>query len=754
VFGGPFKTFKLGNDSKIERGEISLKKSLIAIALLTFGFGLLISPSSFATAPKAGDIPDIRVIAPAGASSLLDLDNYALDYDNYSWIANTNLSWVVTPHALAPVATLNGTNDLSLAATAVAGNAGTYDFVVTDASSQSSTNTSEFVSSTVIGLYPAISQDQLLTPSVTNPGYTYPIDVLGATGATTTALSDDVVASGVGTTWQSVYISRVYDASNNAAYSPRLNIASGVGSATVTGLTASIDAAGHFTLTATAGGLSQPVLVGFKGQNTSSSDYAGVSALVSQALLSVDNYPPTTKEVDPGYNIDDGFETASGRIAQTGFSGAPFLRSFNRLNGPAKNTWVSRVGNAASISGGSYYPSVTVVDDTSLPVGLQGSGLSFAGDHSGKSLCIALASSTTGSNGVTGAYLALNSPVPATAGFAYAVEASVGSSAASAVTAPQVHLAINTFGYTEVAVQELSSSATGVSGPTSAGWIRMRTYIEPTAAGLADGVGQPDGLGVTIMAINDVATAVNVYIDNVRIYRTAMPDDLAWGSAKVAIAGRPDVSVGSRIREFIDTAAPAPLNGAAFYGNFENGSGAVGAPASVTNGNANGWLVQGGTLPSGVTASVAASVAATKIRAGDANWLEVSFNAAAVGATGIIRSRNLKASAGGAAFSPGLYVMSLDYQTPSGASAVPTVLTAITDDNFRTYAYLSTASGTNGAIRRVRVPAALRDLDAIQYLYGFVSSSASISQVCHIDNVQADLINDKTEYNDASLFGL
>jgi len=755
VFVGPFTASKLGNDSKIERGEISLKKSLIAIALLTLGFGLLISSASYATAPKAGDIPDIRVIAPNGTAALFDLDNYALDNDNYSWLANTDLNWTAQLNGTVPGATLTSVvpkNIVSLASGAAAGDSGTYDFTVTDASSQTATDSSAFVASSVIGLYPALSQDQTLATSVSTPPYTYVEDVLSATGATVTSIVDDVVASSGGTDWQSVYISAVYNASGSAGYAPRLTLASGIGSATVGGLTAAINSTGQFTLTATAGGLSNPVIVGFKGiNNTNPNDWTGVSALVSSALLSVER--PGVQEVDPGYNIDDGFETALGRIAQVGFNGPPHNRSFGRLNGTAKNTWVSNVKQAAAISGGTYYPSVTVVADTDLPAGLQGSGNSFAGDHSGNALCVALAAGSVAAP--KGAYLVLNAPVTVQAGFAYAVDVSVGSSAATGANAPTIDLGIHTFGFTEVAVQLLGPSngtvAPNPSAPLNTSWVRQRIYIEPSAAGLADGAGIPDGLGLTVLALNTSASAVNVYFDNVRIYKTAMPDDLAWGAAKVAISGRPDVSVGARVREYVDPSIGGALAGQPLAGNFENGTGAITSNASTINGNANGWFHQGASLPAGMTATVNTSLVSTRIEAGDDSWLEVSFNGSAVGASGVVRSRQLTpASTVGPVFAPGTYVLSADYQTPSGV-AVPTTLLGITDDGFLTFAYFSNGNGTNGAIRRVRVPVAFRDLDKPNYLFGFASSSTS-TQTVHIDNVQLDLVNDLTEYNDINLF--
>jgi hypothetical protein len=744
----------LGNDSKIERGEISLKKSLIAIALLTLGFGLLISSASYATAPKAGDIPDIRVIAPNGAASLFDLDNYALDNDNYSWLANTDLNWNVVLNGVVPGATLTSVapkNIVSLASGAAAGDSGTYDFTITDPSSQLATDTSAFVASTVIGLYPALSQDQTLTTSASTPGYTYVEDIVGGTGATVLSLVDDVVASGAGTDWQTVYISEVYNASGNAGYAPRVTLATGTGSASIGGLTAAINSAGQFTLTATAGGLSNPVIVGFKGiNNTNPNDWTGVSALVSSALLSSDR--PGVQQVEPSYDKDDGFETALGRIAQVGFSGAPHNRTFNRLNGTAQNTWVSNVKQSAAISGGTYYPSVTVVDDTGLPTGLQGAGNSFAGDHSGNSLCVSLAAAVPPA--VKAAYLVLNSPVPVQAGFAYAVEVSVGSSATTSANAPQIHLGIHTFGFTEVAVTEVGPSNGTVAPSASApltSWVRLRMYIEPSATGVLDGAGTTDGLGLTVLAINPSASAVNVYFDNVRIYRTAMPDDLAWGTAKIAIAGRPDVSVGARVREYIDPSIGGALAGLPFAGNFENGSGAVGPNSSTTNGNANGWFHSGASLPAGMSATVNTSAVSTRIEAGDDSWLEVSFNGSAAGASGVVRSRQLTpANTVGPVFAPGTYVLSADYQTPAGVG-VPTTLLSLTDDGFLTFAYFSNGQGTNGALRRVRVACAMRDFDKLIYLFGFASTSTS-TQTVHIDNVQVDKINDLTEYNDINLF--
>jgi hypothetical protein len=576
-------------------------------------------------------------------------------------------------------------------------------------------------------------------------------------------VTDLVVASGVGTDWQSVYISTVYDASGKASTTPRTTLASGTGSASVTGLQAAITPTGEFSLTATAGGLSQPVLVGFKGiNNADPDDWTGVSALVSSAILGVD-YPDMVgadaREVDAGYDIDNGFETATGSIARVAYQGAPHNRSFFRLNGPAKNSWVLNVKQTSTISGGTYYPSVTVVDDTSLPAGLTGSGNSFAGDHSGNSLCVALAGSASAPNGLTSAFLVLNTPISAQAGYAYAVEASVGSSAATGADAPQIHLAVHSYGFTEVAVDLLGPAngtvAPTASAPLNTGWVRQRMYIEPSATALADnGPSIPDGLGVTILVANTSANPVSVYIDNVRVYRTAMPDDLAWGNAKIAITGRPDVSVGSRIREYVrNQGGPIPLDGQALYGNFENGTGAIGPNLDYANGNANGFHFSGAALPSGVTASVASpSLPATRIEAGDNNWLEVNFVSAALGASAVIRTRDLVPTSGtGTFFAPGQYVLSADYQTPVGVGA-PITLMGITDNGFLTFSYFTSSTATNGAIRRVRVPVSMRDLDVLTYLMGFVSSSSTTSQTAHVDNMQCDLVNDLTEYNDSSLF--
>jgi hypothetical protein len=279
--------------------------------------------------------------------------------------------------------------------------------------------------------------------------------------------------------------------------------------------------------------------------------------------------------------------------------------------------------------------------------------------------------------------------------------------------------------------------------------VRQRTYIEPSAAALADG--SPTGLALTILVLNtSTASAVTAYIDNVRIYRTAMPDDLAWGGAKVAIAGRPDVQVGTRLREYVDPTIGNPLSGQTLKGNFEGGAGAIGPTSSTTNGNANGWFHSNASLPTGVTALVGPSAVATRIEAGDLNWLEVSFTGAAAGATAVIRTRQLTSAAtAGPVFAEGIYVLSADFHTASSTS--PAVNLAFTDEGFLTFGYFSVSQGTNGAIRRIRIPASMRDLDKLTYLASFVATSAS-TPAGHLDNVAVDMVNDLTEYNDESLF--
>lgn len=754
----PFSSSMLGNDSKKERGEKGLNKSFIAIAFVILGFGLLISPASYATAPAAGDIPDFRLIAPNGAANVLDLDDYAIDYDDYSFNADTDLNWTVTTNGSAPAGTKDASNVLSLASGGAAGDAGTYDFQVSDATG-SDVDSSNVHVVTAIGTYPALSQDFLISPVSSTTGFTHVLDIPSGTNPVTLVINGQAQGTAA-MTWTDVYIASVYDASLNAAYSPRVSLANGAGTASITGLTAAIDNAGAFTLTSTGNGLSDPVLVGFKGESTGATDWDGVSVFVSNALLA---RRQTYQEVSPSYGVDDGFETtALGRIR-------------SRLVGPAYGTlipgdadcvWVLD-GQQSAIASGSAggYPSATVIANSSLPAALQASGDSFPGDHSGQVLQVALnASGTAGSGG----FIAMNSPVPASAGYAYAVEASVATNATDPLRTPSIVLALHTFGYREISVSELGpandtapnqNTTTISSAPLqSEGWVKMRAYIEPSANGLADAAANQQGLGVTLIPANlSTAGGVNLYVDNVKIYKSALPDDLAYGNAKIAFAGRPDVSVGTRVRAYVDPSLSfGGFEGDLIYGNFERGTGAITTGAGFTGGNINGWFA-GNVYATGVSASVGASIAATKLEAGDANWLSITFaatnNAASSGLPAVVRTRRMApVSSGPDEFAPGLYVVSADIHTNSGAANPPAAFLVTSDKTFLTYGYVIVGGGTNGAVRRLRSAVAMRNNNFMIIQLAASQPSDNLAGELHVDNVQVEQIADSAVYTDFSLF--
>lgn len=763
---GPFSSYTLGNDSRKERREKGLNKSYIAIAFVILGFGLLISSASYATAPGAGDIPDFRLIAPQ--SAVLDLDDFAIDYDDYAFMADTDLSWTITSNGTFPNADKDANNVISLGQTTMpsAGSAGSYDFQVADATG-SDVDTSEVHVVTAIGTSPSLSQDFLLSPAAGAAGFTHALDIADGT-APISAVSVGQAQGSAALTWNGIAVADVYDASMNAAYSPRAILASGTDTVTYGGLTAAIDAAGQFTLTSLAGGLSEPVIVSFKG-STSASDWDGVSVLVSSALLA---RRQTYQEVSPAYNVDEGFETtALGRIrARTVGNNNNVL-----LPGVADCVWIldgAESVKASAASGGTRYGSAVVVANTSLPAGLQTADASFDGDHSGQALEISLtAAGTAGS----GAVVTMNSPVAAQAGYAYAVECSLASDAPDALRAPYVMVALHTFGFSEISAAGLApadsltpndnQTAVNSSPQLSDGWVRVRTYLEPSAAALADAAAaNQEGLAMRFIVYNvSSAGAVKLYVDNVKIYKTALPDDLAFGNAKIAFAGRPDISVGSRIRAYVDpTLNFSGFEGDPVYLNFENGTGALATGTAFTNGNANGWFL-GNTPPTGATASVGASISATKVEAADANWLTMSLaatnNSASAGVGFIARTRRMApVSVGTTEFTPGVFVLSSDVHTNSGATNPPNSTLVLSSKDFRTFGFAilqkqgDNAGGTNGAVRRLRLPVSMRNNNKLIVQVAVGQASDNLQGDIHFDNVQIDHIQDSAVYADFSLF--
>lgn len=377
-------------------------KTSLPLALLTV-LSLLIAFTRVhaqVSAPRAADVPDIRILDGAQSGGLLDLDDFVVDYDHASFLAGTNLDWTdSTRTGAAPPFQL--TNNILSVDAGTVGDVGAYEWVVRDASGLQDTDTSAYRASSAIGLYPAVSNDALLSPQPSAPLFTYVMDAPSVTGALRTEATGTVVSLGSGVPdWQSTYINAAYDASRNGAYHPRATIASGTGTVTIPGLDAGINGSGLFTLTSTGAGLSEPVLIAFKGKVTGNGDYAAVSALVSNALLSTDRgIGPAAPEL----SIDDGFETANtGEIARVGFNqlGAPP----NRREGSAHNTWVSNVAVGNLLSGNNGYVSTLVIAANNLPSELRDHD--FPGDHAGQVLQIQL----EGEGGANGAFLLRNAP--------------------------------------------------------------------------------------------------------------------------------------------------------------------------------------------------------------------------------------------------------------------------------------------------------------------------------------------------------
>lgn len=722
------------NDSTDGKGGNRLKKSLVAIALLAF---VLISTGAYATAPKPADIPDFRAIVGQAAPDVTDLDAWVVDFDDKSFIGNEDLTWQANPSGGLTVS-LDANNLLTLDDVASV-NQSVVDFTVSDASGPVPAVTSAYKATNAIGIAPALSSDPLLGDSDTL--YTYVLQPAGGAGAVVTQLGGLAKVSGTAPTWESVYI--------NATDGTTL--ASGLGSASVGGLSAAIDAAGNFTLTST-GVLTDPVIVGFKGSIAADpNDWVGVSALVSNSLLAESR---SFQVIAPAYDINEGWETAStGEITRVGFIGLGY--GFNRIIGAALNNWVQNVERSDSASYGNGYVSAVVA---AAPGGMTPDA-SFPGDFSGQVLQIQLG----GSAGAYAAWVQLNSAFPASAGKVYCFEANVASNAASPAVAPQVALSLATAGFSEIALVNVggntASTSTNSMPAAGEGWAKLRVYLEPSAEGLADSAAP--GIFPIIVALNQDAggtpltNPVSVYIDNVKVYETVSPEDLSFAAAKVdAIPSRPDVAVGTARKQiYVNPSLANVLAGQPLYGNFEAGTGAV---TGTTAGGANGWLTV--LAAPGTSASVVGtSASTTRIEQGDANWLELDFNGTqAIDSAVAVQSRQLTPSNQTNVFwQPGTYVLSVDLETPAAQTTSNDAYIIIQDNGFQSFAYTVIDQPTNGAIRRVRLPYTFRDVDILQISLAGVTGSddAGFSGQIHFDNVMLEYLDDApAEYNDESLF--
>jgi hypothetical protein len=347
------------------------------------------------------------------------------------------------------------------------------------------------------------------------------------------------------------------------------------------------------------------------------------------------------------------------------------------------------------------------------------------------------------------------------------MEASIASTAATADVAPQIMFGLTSFGYSETMVGQVGPEVTalgslaGTAPLATEGWLKVRLYIEPSAEALADTT--PGGLTPVIVAINgNEATlanpdAVDVYVDNVRVYRTAMPDDIAFGSGKVD-TGRDAaaLSVGSRKRLYVDPALSNALAGSPLYGNFEAGTGAMAAAGTTTGGNVNGW-VRVGAGAAGIVASVVSGANYdTTIEENDTNWLEFAMDGSSTaGQATIVRTRNVTPTdvdSPSNVWGTGLYVLSGDYHTSSSTDKDPQMYLGILDNGAQTYAYATYMVRTSNAVRRVRVPFAFRDLDYMQVLLAVVDAEGGTSGAVHFDNIMVDMLQDNVAYTDFSLF--
>jgi hypothetical protein len=534
--------------------------------------------------------------------------------------------------------------------------------------------------------------------------------------------------------WESVYI--------NATDGTTL--ASGLGNASVTGLTASIDSAGNFTLQST-GSLSDPVIVGFKGTiGGNSDDWVGVSALVAQSLLA---QPRGFQVIAPAYDINEGFETAS-----TG----EITRSNPKTVGPALNNWVQNVGQSNAASNGNGYISALVV--ASAP---GTPDASFPGDHSGQALELQL----DGSSGAYGAWIQLNSTVNAEAGSVYCFEADVASNAATAADAPRLALALTTPGFTELSVVDIggdnSKTDTNSMPTASEGWAKVRVYLEPSAQGLADS--STPGIYPIIIGLNKdnadqpLANPVSIYVDNAKVYKTVSPEDLSFAADKVAaIPSRPDVAIGTaRKHIYVDPNGANALAGNPVYGNFEGATGVLGAGSSTTGANATGWF-EVRSAAGGTSEIVNTSASTTRIESGDSNWLQIDFDGTqANGSIVAAQSRiTTPSDQTGVYWQPGTYVLSADLETPAAQSNSVDAYIIAQDNGFISFGYQVIRQPTTGAIRRVRVPITFRDVDLLSFVLAADTTAVpGFTGQIHFDNVMVEYLNDAPmQYNDEALF--
>jgi hypothetical protein len=478
--------------------------------------------SSFATAPIAQDIPDIKLLTTDESISGFDLDDYVTDYDD----GPDGLTWTIQSQVGFdggdPVSITDPLVDIAAKS---APDEGVVTYRVEDAAEYSE-DTQVVKYSSFSMAQPTLTDDNNLAPANDVPRT---LIVMGENNTTTVDLTDLITpASAAGSVELSVSIADMGG-----------NLLAGDGSDTATygELTAMVNGSGELVVAAPTGSypltgmtqLSGAYRVGVKAEITGGAgdpNWDGVEFFVHQAQFPTIRDLPTTEWLNQFMN----FESVPTGALATGFA---TMKNTAATDNPR---WY------VATSQGS--PTVEIVDS-----GVPGSG-NWA--TSGQALKVTL---TTASDGV---FILSDRFSDIQPGETVTFAANVTTTAAAGETVPNINMFMGnntTPSNYQGLVMGQGGSQTGADQVPVGGASGWRT-IQATFIADEYGSAIPDGedtvnvykgqgyqamfsisanAGSTAPAINAMPLPTSIYIDNVRIYKDAPIMEKAFGATKIDV---------------------------------------------------------------------------------------------------------------------------------------------------------------------------------------------------------------------------
>lgn len=492
--------------------------------------------SSFATAPVASDIPDIRLLTGSGTVEDFDLSDYVTDYDDdpasLNWTIQSQVGFDVVTD---PASVAAGLVDIIGSAAA---DQGTVTYRVADASEYSEdTQVVKYSSFWLAG--PTLTQDNNLVPPDAFPR-TWVLEA--DTVLTTPVLADLLVGTAsVDNMYACIAdLAGDWQAGDNAT------------SASYDGLDVSISGSGELVLQTatlpTAGNLTGAYRVGVKAKKTSGGlagtedNWDGMELLVASARVPLDGRSGETAVSGAELAKFNGFEIATGALV-SGSLGA--MRT-------AESLWVKTSGTGV----------VSVVNTQPAA----------AWATSGNALQIALAD---GDN----ALIQSEYFTDIQAGETLTFQANVTTDAALGARTANVMLFMGNFtmpgNYQGVNLQDTNGASIQIPTGGAAGWRTIKATFKADTVGAAvattDTVNYPggtvdfyqNGYQCTILCKNNSGAAVNVFVDNVRVYKSLDPMEAALGATELAVNKQDDSAFDGTVETATDLATLGFLEGAA-----------------------------------------------------------------------------------------------------------------------------------------------------------------------------------------------